>query len=100
MTNSCIALNLVTFNPLGSTPSSSTELDEHDTPRDRFRKFFKLTGFPLEKVFTLVRRNMTNRRKDVRAMSRTSLNTISMINSPLSRFVVDIEVSQIVVEVN
>lgn len=51
-------------------------------------------------MFTFIGSNMTNSRKDIRAMCSTSLNAITMIDSSLTSFVVNVKITKLVIEVN
>lgn len=70
------------------------------TGKANSKKERQRTRFPLQKMFTLIRRNMTNSSKHIGTMRRTPLNAITMINPPLARFVVDIKVGEVVVKVD
>ena len=51
-------------------------------------------------MFTLVSRDMTDCGEDIGGMSGGALNAISMINASFTRFVVDIKVLQVIVEID
>ena len=50
-------------------------------------------------MLALIRRDVRNRRKDVRAVCGRALNAIPVVDAALARLVVDVEVLQVVVEV-
>jgi len=54
----------------------------------------------LEQVFALIGRNVGYGGENIRAVSSGSFDAISMVDSPLSSFVVDVEILKIVVEVD
>lgn len=59
-----------------------------------------LTRLSLEQVLTLISSNVRNGSEDVCTMSSRSFYTISMINSSLSSFMIDVKVLKVVVEIH
>lgn len=57
-------------------------------------------GFPLEQMFTLVRGNVRNGGEDIGTVSGGTFDTISMVDPPLSCFVIDVEILEVVVKVD
>lgn len=57
-------------------------------------------GLSLEKMFALVRSNVRDSGENVGAMSSGTLDTVSVVYSSLSCFMVNIKVLQIVVEID
>lgn len=56
--------------------------------------------FAFEKMFTFISSDVRNGREDISAVRRGTLNTVSMVDTALSGFVVDVEILEIVVEIN
>lgn len=83
-----MALNLVTFKPLGRTPSSSAPRQHRLSPSKRRKR----TRLPLEQVFTLVGSDVRDGGKDVGAVGCAPLDAVAVVDATLARFVVDIEV--------
>jgi len=54
----------------------------------------------LQEVFRLVRRDVRHGRKHVRAMCGRTFDTIAVVYAPFARFVVDVKVLQVVVEID
>lgn len=54
---------------------------------------------PLKKVLTLESRDVRNRREHVAAVSSSTLNAVTMIDSALSGFRIHVEILEVVVEV-
>jgi len=54
----------------------------------------------LEQVFALIGRNVGYGGENIRAVSSRSFDAISMVDSPLSSFVIDVKILKIVVEVD
>ena len=72
----------------------SLELDDIETVgEDAIR-------FPLEQVLGFVGGDVGDRRENVGAMRRGSLDAVSVVDPALSCFMIDIEILQIVVEVD
>jgi len=51
-------------------------------------------------MFTFVGSDVRYCGEDISTMSRGSLDAVSMVNSPLPSFVVDVEVLEIIVEID
>jgi hypothetical protein len=55
---------------------------------------------PLEEMLAFVRRDMRHGREHVSAMCGGALNAVAVVDTALPRFVIDIEVLEVVVEVD
>lgn len=55
---------------------------------------------PLQQMLRLVRRDMGHRREHVRAMRRRALDAVTVVNPALARFVVNVKVLEVVVEID
>ena len=55
--------------------------------------------FPLQKMLSLVRRDMAHSSEHISTMCSTSFDAVTMVDTTLSSFVINVEIGEVVVEV-